>query len=80
MNILTDQNWINRYEMMLKPFNGNGHYVNYDSAYVGDIIAQVAHNEWKINMVGTIKSNQIGADIKLTCNGIAKRTYNTAVW
>ena len=80
VNILTDQKWINLYEMMLKPFNSNGHCVIYDSAYVGDIIAQVAYNEWRINSVGTIQSNQTGVDIKVTCNGMAKRTYDTAVW
>ena len=66
--------------MMLKPYNGNGHCVTCDSAYMGDKITQVAHNEWKINMMGTIQSNWMGADIKVTCDGIAKRTCKTAVW
>ena len=61
------------------PFNGNGHCVTCDSAYMGDIIAQMARNEWKINMVGTIYSNRTGADIKETCDGMEKCMYNTAV-
>ena len=49
VNVVTDQKWINLYELILKPFNGNGHCVTCDSAYMGDIIAQVLHNEWKIH-------------------------------
>ena len=73
-NVLTDQKWINLYDMMLTPFKGNGHCVTCDSAYMGDIIAQVSHNEWKINIVGTIRSNQMDVNIKSTCDGM-KKTY-----
>ena len=66
--------------MMLKPFNGNVYYVTCDSVYMGDILAQVSRNEWKINMVGTIILDQTIADIKLTCNGMAKQKYDTSVW
>ena len=72
-NVLTDQKWINLYDMMLTPFKGTGHCVTCDSAYMGDIIAQVSRNEWKINMVGTIRSNQTGVDIKATCDAMAKQ-------
>ena len=43
-------------------------------------MAQVSRNEWKVNMVGTIQSNQTGADIKPTCDKMKLRTYETAVW
>ena len=69
-NVLTDQKWINLYDMMLTPFKGNRHCVTWDSAYMGDIIAQVSRNEWKINMVRTIRSDRTGADIKSTCDGM----------
>ena len=62
------------------PFKGNGHCVTCALAYMGDIIAQVSRNEWKINMVGAIRSDQTGVDIKSTCDGMEKRTYDTAVW
>ena len=55
--------------MMLPPFKGNGHYVTFDLAYMGDIIAQVSRNGWKINIVRTIQSSQMGVDIKSTCDG-----------
>ena len=61
VNVVTDQKWINLYEIMLKPFHGNGYCVTCDSAYMGDIIAQVSRNEWKGNMVGTIRLDQTGA-------------------
>ena len=66
--------------MMRKFFNGNGHYVTCDSAYMGDIIAQVLRNERKTNMVGTIRLDWTGTDIKSTCDGMANCTYNTTVW
>ena len=31
-------------------------------------------------MVGTIRSDRTGADIKATCDGMEKRTYTTSVW
>ena len=80
VNVVTDQKWINLYEMMLKRFNGNRHCITCDSAYMCDIIAQVSHNEWKINMVGITQSDWTGADIKSTCDRMAKRMYKTAVW
>ena len=80
VNVVTDQKWINLYVIMLKPFNGNGHYVTCDSACMGDIIAQVSRNEWKINMVGTIRLDLTGTDITTTCDEMAKRMYETAVW
>ena len=33
-----------------------------------------------INIVGTIRSDRTGADIKPTCDGMTKHTYKTAVW
>ena len=79
VNVVTDQKLINLYEMMLKPFNGNGHCVTFDLAYMGDIIAQVSRNERKINMVGIIQSDWTGADIKPKCDGMVKHKYDTAV-
>jgi len=31
---------------------------------MGDIMAQIGCNEWKLNMVGTSQSNQMGANVK----------------
>ena len=79
-NVLTDQKGINLYDMMLTSFKGNGDCVTCDSAYIGDIIAQVLRNDWKINMAGTIRSDRTGANIKSTCDCMEKRTYDTSVW
>ena len=63
-NCVTDQKWVHLYDMMLTLFKGNGHCVTCDLAYMGDTMAQVSRNEWKVNMLGTIQSNRTGADIK----------------
>ena len=44
--------------IMLVLFHG-GQHVTCDSAYMGNIMAQIACNIWKINMVGKIRSNQL---------------------
>lgn len=56
------QKWINLYDAMLDPFKGKGHWVTCDSAYMGEILADISRNEWKTNMLGTLQANQNGAD------------------
>ena len=46
---------------MLEPFKGADRCVTMDSAYMGDIMAQVGCDEWKMNMVDTSMDNQTGA-------------------
>ena len=52
-NTATTQKWVNLFDEMLDAFKGKGHCVTMDSAYMGDIMAQIGHEEWQINMVGT---------------------------
>ena len=59
-NVVTNQKWINLYDMMSTPFKGKGYCVTCDSAYMGDIIAHVSDKEWKINMAGTIQLHWVG--------------------
>ena len=48
--------------LMLLLFCGKGHHVTCDLTYIGDdIMTQIACNIQRINMVGTIQSNQTGA-------------------
>ena len=80
-NAVSDQKWINLYEMMLNPFKGKGYYVTCGSVYMGNIItAQVSHKEWKINMVIIIQLDQLGSDIELVCDAMKKRMYDTIIW
>ena len=65
---------------MLKPFKRNVHCPTCDSAYIGDIMAQILRNEWQINMVGTIQLNRCGADAGSTCKEMTLHTYESAVW
>ena len=55
------QKWVNMYDLMLGLFKGAGWCVTMDSAYMGDIMAQVGCEEWLMNMVGTVMDNQTGA-------------------
>ena len=65
---------------MLDAFKGKGHCVTMDSAYMGDIMAQISHNEWQINMVGTVQSNQVGANVDKKKKTMAIGTYQSACY
>ena len=74
------QKWINLYNLMLEPFKGKGRGVTMDSAYMGDIMAQIGRYEWNINMVGTAQTNRTGADCAGTCKKMKKGTHETVMW
>ena len=61
---------------------GNGHCVTMDSAYMGDIMAQIGRYEWLINLVGTIQSDRTGADIKPEVKELKKNigSYESVCW
>ena len=53
--------------LMIDEYKGKGCYVTMDSAYMGDIMAQVGREIWGMNMVGTVQCNRSGApDTKAT--------------
>ena len=47
--------------MMLDSFKSAGHCVTMDSAYMGNIMAMIGQDVWRINMVGTAQANRTGA-------------------
>jgi hypothetical protein len=57
VNVVTTQKWVNLMSVLLNNFKGKGHCVTMDSAYMGDIMAQIGCKEWKMNLVGTAQSN-----------------------
>jgi hypothetical protein len=64
---------------MLNDFKNNGHCVTMDSAYMGDIMAMIGWDVWRISMVGTAQANRTSANInctKLMKNG----TYSSICW
>ena len=64
-NTGTTQKFINLLEEFLDPwFVGRGCCVTMDSAYMGELLAMVATEAWKINVVGTSQSNRCGSDSK----------------
>jgi hypothetical protein len=60
--------------IILDDFKGKGHWVTMDSAYMGDIMAQIGHKEWQLYKVGTSQSNRVGADIKDIVDKMKVRT------
>jgi hypothetical protein len=50
-----------------------------DSAYMGDIMAMIGRDVWRINMVGTAQANRTGADIDCT-KSMKKGTYDAICW
>ena len=75
LNTAGTQKYVNLFDDLLAAFRGNGHCVTMDSAYMGDIMAQILRNEWKINAVGTAQANRVGADVKEALKGLRKGKY-----
>ena len=77
------QKLVNLFDIMLSSFQGKGHHVTCDLAYMGDIMALIARNLWKVNMVGTIQANRTGAPMAASVKGpqaIKKKTYEHKMW
>ncbi len=66
--------------VLLDDFKGKGHFVTMDSAYMGDIMAQIGHDEWKLNMVGTSQSIQTGVNVKDVIEKMKLGTYKLCFW
>ena len=80
-NVVTIQKWINLMSLMIDEYKGKGRYVTMDSAYMGDIMAQVGREVWGMNMVGTVQCNRSGApDTKVTTKKMKPGTYETTMW
>ena len=60
------------------------HLVTCDLAYIGDIMALIACNVWKINMVvGTFQANCTGAPMGASVKGdeaIKMKSYEYKMW
>ncbi len=78
-NTTTTQKWVNLLSLMLNIFNNNGHCITMDSAYMGDIMAMIGRNVWRINMVGTVQANHTGANIDCT-KWMKKGMYSSVCW
>jgi hypothetical protein len=78
-NTITTQKWVNLLSLMLNDFKNNGHCVTMDSAYMGDIMAMIGRDMWRINMVGTAQANHTGANFDCT-KLIKKGTYSSVCW
>ena len=50
--------WINLMSIMIDEYTENGQYTTMDSAYMGDIMAQIGSEIWGMNMVGMVQMNQ----------------------
>ena len=54
----TTQKWINLFDKVLDTYKGKGCCITMESVYKGDILAQVGHYEWLMNMLGTAQANR----------------------
>ena len=61
-NIGTVQKYINLLALFLRNFMGRGCSCTMDSAYMGQLLAMLAREVWKINVVGTTQTNRCGPD------------------
>jgi hypothetical protein len=43
---------------MIDEYKNAGRFVTMDSAYMGDIMAQIGREIWGMNMIGTVQCNR----------------------
>ncbi len=80
INSMTLQKWVSLMLVLLDEFMGNGHSITMDFTFVGDIMAQIVHEEWQLNMVRTSQSNQTGANVKGVINEMKAGTCQLCFW
>jgi hypothetical protein len=78
-NTITTQKWVNLLSLMPDSFKNNGHCATMDSAYMGDIMAMIGRDVWRIKMVETAQANRTSANANCT-KSIKKGTYGTVCW
>ncbi|KAL3774011.1 LOW QUALITY PROTEIN: hypothetical protein ACHAW5_004861 [Stephanodiscus triporus] len=61
---------------MLHDFKDCGHCVTMDNTYMGNIMAMIGHDVWRINMVATVHANHTGTNIDCT-KLMKKGTYKS---
>ena len=80
-NCETIHKWINLMSKMIDEYKNAGRFVTMDSAYMGDIMAQIGREVWGMNMVGTVQCNRSGApDTKVTTTKMKAGTYESTMW
>ncbi len=79
-NCMSIQKWINLLLLMIDDYKGVGRYITMDSAYMGNIMAQVGREVWGLNMVGTVQCNRSGANTKDATKKMKKGTYESVCW
>ena len=53
---------MNLLSIALHPFKGEGHTIVCDSAHMSEVMADIAREIWKMNLVGTCQCNRVGAN------------------
>ena len=60
VNTAGTQKYVNLFDDLLAAFRGKGHCVTMDSAYMGDIMAQILREEWEINAAEQCRPTVLG--------------------
>jgi len=66
--------------VLFDKYQGHCHCVMMDSAYIGNIMAQIGRDEWKINMVETAQLNRAGANVKDFVDKLKIGKYESHFW
>ena len=78
----TVQKFINLLDLFLDEYKNTGRCVTMDSAYMGDLLGQVARFVWKMNALGTCQGNRTGAPVKETLKQLDLKpgTYQSVIF
>jgi hypothetical protein len=76
------QKWINLMSKMIDEYKNAGRFVTMDSAYMGDIMAQIGREVWGMNMVGTVQCNRSGTPNMKTTTAMKMKagSYESTMW
>ena len=80
VNTAGTQKFVNLFDDLLAAFRHKGHCVTMDSAYMGDIMAQIMRKIWGINALGTAQANRVGADVSEAKAELTVGTYESRVF
>ena len=79
-NTATTQKWVNLYSEILDDFKDMCMACTMDSAYMGDIMAQIGREVWGFNFVGTSQTNRTGVPAKEDKKLMKVETYKSVMY
>ncbi len=79
-NTQTTQKFVNLMLYMIDEYKGCGHLVTIDSAYMGNVMAQIGQEEWGLNKVGKMQTIRTRVPAAAEAKKMRKTSYKSILW